>query len=171
MPCSIAPAAGAQVALAVADIFARQTRLESLQAQNISAPLAGEEAQTFKSLLAASSYIAAFTFAAWLGTTLSTAGEAADEAGEPSWLFETPQDALKSMVAGLDRTIAGSPDDLALVSRSRAFARVAIEGLVARKARFEGLASFENSHIRVEQDDFELNALMSHPAPGKSRWS
>jgi ATPase family associated with various cellular activities (AAA) len=158
---------GAQVALAVAEIFARQTRLESLQAQNINAPLTGEDAQTFKSLLSASSYIAAFTFAAYLGSTLSNAGEAADEAQEPAWLFETPQDALKSLVAGLDRTIAGSPDDLALVSRSRAFARVAIEGLIARKSRFDGLASFENSHIRSEQDDFELNGF--DVAPGAKR--
>ncbi|MCR6500294.1 ATP-binding protein [Shinella sp. CPCC 101442] len=158
---------GVQVALAVTDAFSRQTNLEGLQSRNLSSPLAGDEANQFKALLAASAYIAAFTFAAYLGATLLGEGEPVEDGGEPDYLFDTPQDALKSMVAGLDRTIAGAPDDAALVSRARAFSRVAIEGLIGRRARFTGLAGFENAHIRIEQDDFTLSGF--DVAPGQKR--
>lgn len=158
---------GLQIALAVTDAFSRQTNLEGLQARNLASPLAGDEANQFKALLAASAYIAAFTFAAYLGATLPGEGEPVEDGGEPDYLFDTPQDALKSMVAGLDRTIAGAPDDAALVSRSRAFSRVAIEGLIGRRARFTGLTGFENAHIRIEQDDFTLSGF--DVAPGQKR--
>ncbi|MEN9896030.1 MAG: hypothetical protein RIR97_1882 [Pseudomonadota bacterium] len=121
---------GVQIALAITDVFARQTQLESLQARNASAPLQGEDANMFKSLLSASAYIASFSFAAYLGSTLSGEGDATDDIAEPDYLFETPQDALKAAIGGLERAIAGAPDDLALVSRARAFARVALEGLI-----------------------------------------
>lgn len=158
---------GLQVALAVSDVFSRQTNLEGLQARNLASPLAGDEANQFKALLSASAYIAAFTFAAYLGATLPGEGEPVEDGGEPDYLFDTPQDALKSMVSGLDRTLAGAPDDAALVSRARAFSRVAIEGLVSRRARFTGLAGFENAHIRIEQDDFTLSGF--DVAPGQKR--
>ncbi|MGQ3211007.1 AAA family ATPase [Shinella sp.] len=158
---------GVQVALAVTDAFSRQTNLEGLQSRNLASPLAGDEANQFKALLAASAYIAAFTFAAYLGATLPGEGEPVEDGGEPDYLFDTPQDALKSMVAGLDRTIAGAPDDAALISRARAFSRVAIEGLIGRRARFTGLAGFENAHIRIEQDDFTLSGF--DVAPGQKR--
>lgn len=158
---------GLQVALAVSDVQARQTDLEALQARNQSAPLTGEEAARFKALLSASAYVAAFTFAAYLASTLSGEGEPAEDGTEPVFSFDTPQDALKSMVAALDRTLAGAPDDGALTSRARAFARVAIEGLISRKARFTGLASFETTHIRLDQDDFTLNGF--DVAPGTKR--
>lgn len=158
---------GLQVALAVADVFARQTNLEGLQSRNAAAPLSGEDAAQFKALLSASAYIAAFTFAAYLGTTLAGEGEPIEDGTEPDFLFDTPQDALKSMVSALDKTIAGAPDDAALTSRARAFARLAIEGLIGRKARFTGLSSFENVHIRLDQDDFTLNGF--DVAPGAKR--
>ncbi|MXN44303.1 AAA family ATPase [Shinella kummerowiae] len=158
---------GVQVALAVTDAFSRQTNLEGLQSRNLASPLTGDEANQFKALLSASAYIAAFTFAAYLGATLPGEGEPVEDGGEPDYLFDTPQDALKSMVAGLDRTIAGAPDDAALVSRARAFSRVAIEGLIGRRARFTGLAGFENAHIRIEQDDFTLSGF--DVAPGQKR--
>lgn len=158
---------GLQVALAVSDVFSRQTNLEGLQARNLASPLAGDEANQFKALLSASAYIAAFTFAAYLGATLPGEGEPVEDGGEPDYLFDTPQDALKSMVSGLDRTLAGAPDDTALVSRARAFSRVAIEGLISRRARFTGLAGFENAHIRIEQDDFTLSGF--DVAPGQKR--
>ncbi|WP_313529154.1 AAA family ATPase [Shinella sp.] len=158
---------GLQVALAVSDVFSRQTNLEGLQARNLASPLAGDEANQFKALLSASAYIAAFTFAAYLGATLPGEGEPVEDGGEPDYLFDTPQDALKSMVSGLDRTLAGAPDDAALVSRARAFSRVAIEGLISRRARFTGLAGFENAHIRIEQDDFTLSGF--DVAPGQKR--
>ncbi|AFL53261.1 hypothetical protein ABIE78_000849 [Sinorhizobium fredii] len=158
---------GIQVALAVSDVFARQTNLEQLQARNAGTPLAGEEASHFKALLSAAAYIAAFTLAAYLGATLQGEGEPVDDAAEPDFLFDTSQDALKSMIAALDRSITGAPDDLALTARSRAFSRVAIEGLLARKARFTGLQNFENIHIRLDQDDFTLNGF--DVAPGQKR--
>ncbi|CAN7305137.1 AAA family ATPase [Pararhizobium sp. LjRoot235] len=158
---------GLQVALAVADVFARQTNLESLQSRNATAPLSGDDASHFKALLSASAYVAAFTFAAYLGATLAGEGEPVEDGSEPDFLFDTPQDALKSMISALDRSIAGAPDDVALTSRARAFARVAIEGLIGRKARFTGLSSFENVHIRLDQDDFTLNGF--DVAPGARR--
>ncbi|HEV7248736.1 MAG TPA: AAA family ATPase [Shinella sp.] len=158
---------GLQVALAVTDAFSRQTNLEGLQSRNLASPLAGDEANQFKALLSASAYIAAFTFAAYLGATLPGEGEPVEDGGEPDYLFDTPQDALKSMIAGLDRTIVGAPDDAALISRARAFSRVAIEGLIGRRARFTGLAGFENAHIRIEQDDFTLSGF--DVAPGQKR--
>ncbi|WP_439624417.1 AAA family ATPase [Shinella sp.] len=158
---------GLQVALAVTDAFSRQTNLEGLQSRNLASPLAGDEANQFKALLAASAYIAAFTFAAYLGSTLPGEGEPVEDGGEPDYLFDTPQDALKSMIAGLEHTIAGAPDDAALISRARAFSRVAIEGLISRRARFTGLAGFENAHIRIEQDDFTLSGF--DVAPGQKR--
>ncbi|MQY00518.1 ATP-binding protein [Sinorhizobium medicae] len=158
---------GIQVALAVSDVFARQTNLEQLQARNATAPLAGEDAAHFKALLSASAYIAAFTLAAYIGATLQGEGEPVDDAAEPDFLFDTPQGALKSMIAGLDRSLAGASDELALTARSRAFARVVLEGLVARKARFTGLQNFESVHIRLDQDNFTLNGF--DVTPGQKR--
>ncbi|OJF92982.1 AAA family ATPase [Pararhizobium antarcticum] len=158
---------GLQVALAVADVFSRQTNLEGLQARNATAPLSGDDATQFKALLSASAYVSAFTLAAYLSSTLSGEGEPVDDAKEPDFLFDTPQDALKSMIAALDRSISGAPDDATLTARTRAFARVAIEGLIGRKARFTGLSSFENVHIRIEQDDFTINGF--DVAPGVKR--
>ncbi|PWE56885.1 AAA family ATPase [Metarhizobium album] len=158
---------GVQVALAVGDVFARQTSLEQLQARNLAAPLTGPDAEQFKSLLSASAYVAAFTLAAYLSSTLASESEPADETKEPDYLFDTPQDALKSMIAGLDRAISGAADDLALTARARAFAREAIEGLIGRKSRFAGLAAFESVHIRLDQDDFNLDGF--DVAPGVKR--
>lgn len=158
---------GIEIALAVADVFARQTELEQLQSRNATAPLAGEEATRFKALLSAAAYVAAFTFSAYLGATLPGEGEPAQDTDEPDYLFETAQDAVKSLVAGLDRSIAGAADDTALVARARAFARVALEGLIGRKARFTSLSSFESAHIRIEQDDFTINGF--DVAPGQKR--
>ncbi|MDX3926933.1 MAG: AAA family ATPase [Shinella sp.] len=158
---------GLQVALAVADVFARQTNLEGLQSRNAASPLGGEEATQFKALLSASAYVAAFTFAAYLGATLPGEGEPVEDGNEPDYHFDTAQDALKSMISALDRTIAGAPDDLALVARARAFSRIAIEGLIGRKTRFTGLSSFENTHIRIDQDDFTLDGF--DVAPGAKR--
>ncbi|MFB2550601.1 AAA family ATPase [Ensifer soli] len=155
---------GLQVALAVGDVFARQTDLESLRARNAAAPLAGEDAGRFKALLSASAFVAAFAFAAYLTQTLPADAEPVEDGSEPAFAFETPQDALKAIVAALDRTIAGAPDEATLIARARALARVAIEGLVARKARFPTLGPFENVHIRIDQDDVTLDGFDTAPA-------
>ncbi|TPK16587.1 ATP-binding protein [Mesorhizobium sp. B2-5-9] len=156
---------GTAIALAVSDVFAEGSDLESLQARNTRAPLEGDEASTFKKLLSASAYISAFSLASYLFQLIDGDGEAPNDIPEPDFLFDTPQDAVKSILAGLDKAIAGSTDDGDLTTRTRAFARVAIDGLLARKSRFDGIGPFENAHIRIDADDFTLDGF--DVAPGK----
>ncbi|CAI2933535.1 AAA family ATPase [Aminobacter niigataensis] len=156
---------GIAVALAVSDVFSRSTDLEALQAKNARTPLEGDEASHFKKLLSASAYVAAFTLASYLAQLIDSDGEAPNDVTEPDFLFDTPQDAVKSIVSGLDRALAGAKDDADLLTRGRAFARVAIEGLLQRKGRFDGLGAFENAHIRIDADDFTLDGF--DVAPGK----
>ncbi len=156
---------GIQIALAVAQVFAEGTDLESLQAKNTRAPLEGEDATHFKKLLSASAYVAAFSLTAYLLQLIDADGEPPNDVAEPDFLFDTPQDAVKSLVAGLDRALTGAKDDAELMTRARAFARRAIDGLLARKGRFDGLGAFENAHIRIDADDFTLDGF--DVAPGK----
>jgi len=156
---------GTAIALAISDVFAEGSDLESLQAKNARAPLEGDEASTFKKLLSASAYISAFSLASYLFQLIDSDGEAPNDIPEPDFLFDTPQDAVKSILAGLDKAIAGSKDDADLATRARAFARVAIDGLLARKGRFDGIGPFENAHIRIDADDFTLDGF--DVAPGK----
>ena len=153
------------VALAVADLFGRATELESLQSQNARVPLDGEAATTFRRLLGASAYVAAFTAVSFLLQTLEAKTEEPGDVAEPDFLFDTPLDALKSLVAGLDASLKGAPDEAALTARARAFAQGAIAGLLSRKARFEGLGAFENTHLRLDADDFTVDGF--DVAPGK----
>ena len=152
------------VALAVSDVFSRQTSLESLSARNAASPLSGDEGAQYRGLLEASAYVAAFSFAAYLLQMIEAAGEPANDVDEPEFDFDTPQDALKSMVAGIDRAIKGSSDDTVLLARARAFARVSLDGLLQRKSRFTGLGSFENTHLKSETDGFELNGFDVAPS-------
>ena len=155
---------GLAVALAVSDVFARSTSLEALQAKNTRAPLEGEDAATFKRLVSASAYVAAFAFASYLVQTIEADGEPPNDVAEPDFLFDTAQDALKSLVAGLDAALAGAKDDRDMMARAKAFARIAVEGLLTRKGRFDGLGAFEDAHIRIEADDFTLDGF--DVAPG-----
>lgn len=157
---------GIQIALALTETFAQGTELETLQAKNARAPLQGDEATAFKKLLSASGYIAAFTFAAYLLQLIDADGEAPNDVAEPDFLFDTPQDAVKALIAGLDATLAGAKDDADLTTRARAFARIALDGLLQRKSRFDGaLGAFENTHIRIDADDFTLDGF--DVAPGR----
>ena len=156
---------GIAVALAVSDVFSRSTDLEALQAKNARSPLEGDEASHFKKLLSASAYVAGFTLASYLAQLIDSDGEAPNDVAEPDFLFDTPQDAVKSIVSGLDRALSGAKDDADLLTRGRAFARVSIEGLLQRKGRFDGLGAFENAHIRIDADDFTLDGF--DVAPGK----
>jgi hypothetical protein len=158
---------GIAVALAVADVFARQTELESLQARNLSAPLQGDDAVRFKTLVNAAAYVAAFTLAAYLLQMLDGGTEPVNDPDEPEFLFDTAQDALKSMVAGLAKAIDGAADETTMLQRAKAFARVSVDGLLGRRGRFTGLGAFENSHIRIEADDFTLDGF--DVAPGQRR--
>ncbi|MGO4833107.1 AAA family ATPase, partial [Rhizobiaceae sp. 2RAB30] len=90
---------GIQIALAVSEVFARSNDLESLQARNARAPLEGEEATHFKKLLSASGYVAAFSLSAYLLQLIDSEGEPPNDITEPDVLFDTPQDAVKSLVA------------------------------------------------------------------------
>ncbi len=158
---------GVSVALALADSFAVHSELEALQARNASSPLSGEDATRFKALLSASAYVAAFSFAAYLSQLIDGESEPVNDTEEPDFVFDTPQDALKSMIAGLDAAVAGAPDDQALSARAKAFARTAIDGLLQRRGRFTGLADFAETHIRIDQDDFTINGF--DVAPGERR--
>ena len=158
---------GTAVALAMADMFARQTDLESLQNRNAAAPLQGDDANRFRSLLGASAYVAAFTLAAYLLHMLETDAEPGADLAEPDHDFDTPQDAVKSVLAGLAAAIGGAPDEAAMAQRAKAFARVSVEGLLQRKGRFGALGAFEDSHVRVEKDDFTLDGF--DVAPGARR--
>ena len=156
---------GIAIALAVADVFSRAGELESLQAKNARAPLEGDDATRFKKLLSASAYVSAFAFASYLLQLIDSDGEAPNDIKEPDFLFDTPQDALKSMVAGLDAALGGTKADADLALRARSFARAAIDGLLTRKGRFDGLGEFDSAHIRIESDDFTLDGF--DVAPGK----
>ncbi|PWV97532.1 ATPase family protein associated with various cellular activities (AAA) [Hoeflea marina] len=158
---------GIAVALAVAELFSRQTDLETLQARNLGSPLQGAEAEQFKRLLSAGAYVAAFTLAAYLLQTIDGESEPADDTAEPDFQFDTPQDALKALVAGLDRAISGCADESTMTARARAFAREAIEGLISRRARFEALTDFGQAHIRLDSDNFTLDGF--DVAPGQRR--
>ncbi|MBX3568831.1 MAG: ATP-binding protein [Rhizobiaceae bacterium] len=156
---------GIAIALAVGEVFGRGTDLEALQARNAQAPLQGEDAAHFKKLLAASAYVAAFSLASYLWQLIGADGEAPNDVAEPSFLFDTPQDAVKSLIAGLDTALKGAKDEADLSTRAKAFARVAIDGLLSRKGRFDGLGAFEDAHVRIDADDFTLDGF--DVAPGK----
>ncbi|MEM0898505.1 MAG: AAA family ATPase [Pseudomonadota bacterium] len=158
---------GAAVALTVADVFGRQTNLEDLKKRNASSPLEGEDAAEFRSLMGAAAYVSAFSLAAYLLQMLETDSEPGEDTTEPAYDFDTPQDAVKSVLAGLVTAIEGAPDDVSMLQRAKAFSRVAVEGLLQRQGRFEALGSFENAHLRVEKDDFTLNGF--DVSPGAQR--
>ncbi len=158
---------GLAVALAMADLFAKQSELETLQSQNTAAPLSGDAATRFKGLLSASSYIAAFTLAAFVLQSPGLDGEPVEDVDEPDFSFDTPLDGLRQLVAALDEAIDGVDGDETLKARVKAFARTTIDGLLTRRSRFDGLADFAQAHIRIEQDDFTLNGF--DVAPGERR--
>ncbi len=156
---------GLSVAMAVADVFAKSTALEDLQAKNARSPLEGDDVAAYKRLLSAAAYVAAFTFVSYLLQTVESDAEAPGDVKEPDYVFDTQQDALKSAIAGLDAALSGATDDLDLAARTRAYATVAIDGLLQRKSRFDALGAFENAHIRIERDDFTIDGF--DVAPGR----
>lgn len=152
------------VALAVGEEFAKQTGLDSLRAKNASSALASDEEQAFRQLLEASSYVSVFAAAAYLHQFVESTGEPANDVEEPALNFDTPQDALKSLLGGLDAAAQAASDDTVLQSRVRAFADLSLEALLQRKGRFSRLGPFENTHLQLEADGFELNGF--DVAPG-----
>ncbi|MFK7902293.1 MAG: AAA family ATPase, partial [Nitratireductor sp.] len=151
------------VALAVGDLFAKQTGLDALQKKNTSAPLQGDDAEQFRSLLEASSYVVAFSACAYLKQMLDTQGEAKSDIEPPNFDFSTPQDALKGLVSALESAASTSDDDAALMMMILGSVDEAIGDLLTRKARFTSLGAFENVHLRLESDGFELNGFDTAP--------
>ena len=151
------------VALAVADVYARQTGLDSLQDKNRGAPLQGEEADRYRGLLEAAAYVSAFTAAAYVKQMVEAAGEPVSDVAPPVFDFSTPQDALKGFVAALDTAASSSADDTVLLTRIREAAEQALSDLLSRKSRFTGLGAFENTHLKLDSDGFELNGFDEVP--------
>ena len=152
------------VALAVSDLFAKNTGLDALRSRNASSSLQGADADRYHVLLEASAYVSAFTAAAYLHQSVEGAGETANDIEAPEYNFNTPQDALKTFVAGLEVAIATSSGDGGLQTHVRAFVDEALEDLLTRKSRFSGLGTFEDIHLRLESDGFEINGF--DVAPG-----
>lgn len=152
------------VALTVSDLFARQTGLDALHKRNASSVLEGGDADRYRALLEASAYVSAFVAAAYVKQLVEADGEPASDVAPPSFNFATPQDALKTLVAGMDAAAQDAQDDKVLAQRIRAFADEALEDLLSRKGRFSGLGAFEQTHLRLDSDGFELNGF--DVAPG-----
>jgi hypothetical protein len=152
------------VSLAVGELFSRQTGLDALHQRNASAVLEGADADRFRGLMEASAYVAAFSAAAYVKQLVEADGEPTSDVAAPAYNFSTPQDALKAFVAGLDVAASGAADDVTLAQRVRALADAAIDDLLSRKARFTDLGPFEQTHLRVDHDGFELNGF--DVAPG-----
>ncbi len=157
------------VALAVANLFGEQTGLDALTKKNVSGDLSSSDTERFRALVESSAYISAFAATAYLLQMLPEEGEPASDVGEPDFLFDTPQDALKGLVAGLDSAIQDAPDDKIMGARAREAARVAMDELLQRKARFTALGSFEQTHLRLESDGFELNGFDVSPGAKRSK--
>ena len=147
------------VGLAVVDVFARQTELEALTDKNKGSALSGDEATRYHRLLSSAAFVALFTAGSYLLQTLETDTDATNDTPDPSFIFDTPHDAAKSFLYGLDQAIDGAPDDSQLLARAKAFARATLEGLMARHARFDGIQTFDELRIRLDSDDFTLSGL------------
>ncbi|NKB50610.1 MAG: AAA family ATPase [Rhizobiaceae bacterium] len=155
------------VALAIGDKFAEQTGLDALTRKNLGGDLSGKEMDRFRALVESSAYIAAFSAAAYLLQMLPEEGEPANDVGEPDFLFDTPQDALKGLIACIDEAIQSCSDDQTMTARARESVRLSMDELLQRRARFGALGSFEQVHLRLESDGFELNGF--DVAPGAKR--
>ncbi len=150
---------GIQVALAVHDLFARQSELESLALENRSVALSGDKAARFHRLLAAGAFVTSFTLASFINQSFETSDDVTGDLPEPVFSFESPHEAVKHIIMGLDEAISEARDDSQLIARTKAFARLCLDGLVQRRARFDELEGFEQNHIRLDADDFELNGF------------
>jgi len=157
------------VAMAIGDLFGEQTGLDALIKKNAAGSLSGAEAEGFRELVESSSYVAAFSAAAYLLQMLPEEGEPASDVDGPDFLFDTPQDALKGLVAALNEAVDNSADDMVMTARAREAARLAMDELLLRKARFSALGPFEQVHLRLESDGFELNGFDMAPGGKPSK--
>ncbi len=147
------------VALAVRDVFARQSELETLTAKNQDTTLKGDEATHYHRLLASAGFVTMFTAASYLLQNIEVDADPTSDLPDALFDLDTPHDAAKAFVYGLDMAAGDAVDDEQLKARVRAFARETLEGLMQRRGRFDELAPFEDTHIRLDGDDFTLNGL------------
>lgn len=147
---------GMAVGLAVRDVFARRTELEALAERNKASALAGDDAALYHELQGATAFVALFAAASYLVQTVAGEADANQDPPDPTFDFDTPQDAYKSFLYGLDQTLTDVADDSQMTARARAFAQAVLEGLLSRRARFPRLAAFDDVHIRLDADDFSL---------------
>ena len=152
------------VGLAIADEFGVATGHDERKKANARAALQGADAEAFHAGQHASAYVAAFAASAYLAQTLDGDPDpSAPEWAEPNFVFDTPLDALKTLVAGLDGALAGAKDDVQLQQRALAFAKQALDALLQRRGRFAALAPFENAQIGLPGDDFTLSGFSTVP--------
>lgn len=161
---------GLAIALAISDVFAEGSDLESLQAKNARAPLEGDEAATFKKLLSASAYISAFSLASYLFQLIDSDGEALNDTPEPDFLFDTPQDAVKSIVSGLDRAISGAKDDADLMTRGAPLPVSPSTGFWRERAASTASARSRTRISASTSTTLPWMASTSRRASGRSRW-
>ena len=147
------------VGLAVVDVFSRQTELEALGTKNKASALSGDSATHYHKLMSSAAFVTLFTAASFLLQTIETDAEPTADTPDPAFIFDTPHDASKSFLYGLDKAIDGAPDDAQLLARAKAFARATLEGLMARHARFDDIQTFDQLRIRLDSDDFTLSGL------------
>ena len=101
--CSIRARRGLAMALAVADVFAAGTDLESLQAQERPRAAGRRRGRrTSRSCCRPRPMSRPSPSPPICCRLIDADGEAPNDVAEPDFLFDTPQDALKSLVAGLD---------------------------------------------------------------------
>ena len=150
---------GLAVGLAIADFFGERTGLDELTKKNTSGTLSPQDTERFRGLVESAAFVAAFSAAAYLVLMLAEEGEPASDVAEPDFTFDTPQDALKSLVAALDTAVQSAADDGVMMARARAAARLAADELLQRRGRFAGLETIEQTHLRLESDGFELNGF------------
>ena len=152
------------VGMAVGEVFARQTALEALKADNKASALQGEQAAQFHKLLNTEAFVALFTAARFLLTVLQAETEQAEDGDDPLLEFDTTRDALKGFAYSLDREIEDAKTDEALIAAARSMAEKTVQALLARQQRFDQIAVFEAMHIRIDADDFTLDGLDASPA-------
>ena len=116
--------------------------MESLTAENKSAPLSGDKASRFHNLLAAGSFVSVFTAASFIVQTIETSDDPTSDLPEPIFSFDSPHEALKAFLYGLDQAITDAPDDAQMMCRAKGFSLAMLEGLSSRQARFDVLNSF-----------------------------
>lgn len=158
---------GVAIGLAVADAFSAASGLDALMEKNRRAALDGEAAARFHALQENAAFCAAFALAAYLKRMVEAEGQLDATIESPNFDFDTPMDAIKSVLSGLATAIERAKDDVELSQGVHKAAHAALEDLLLRRPRFEALGAFAYAHISVEKDGFTLEGFDS--LPGASR--